>query len=250
VAGISVRNIRKRYRDVQALDGISFDVELGEVVALLGPNGAGKSTLIRILAGTVLADDGSATVAGHDVAGPAARRSLGLMLGDERSHYWRLSGRRNLAFFAALAGLSRREGATQAQRLLEEVELAEAADRPVLGYSSGMRARLSLARALIADPPVLLFDEPTRNLDPLAASRFRETTTHLASARRAGILFATHNLQEAVAIADRILVFSAGRLVLEEEAHGTDPVRLEAAFIEAVQSRPGNGDLTSYEVLA
>ena len=250
MAGISVRNIRKRYRDVQALDGISFDVGLGEIVALLGPNGAGKSTLIRILAGTVLADDGSATVAGHDVAGPAARRSLGLMLGDERSHYWRLSGRRNLAFFAALAGLSRREGATQAQRLLEEVELAEAADRPVRGYSSGMRARLSLARALIADPPVLLFDEPTRNLDPLAASRFRETTTRLASARRAGILFATHNLQEAVAIADRILVFSAGRLVLEEEAHGTDPVRLEAAFIEAVQSRPGNGDLTTDEVLA
>ena len=249
--GISVRNIRKRYRDVQALDGISFDVGLGEVVALLGPNGAGKSTLIRILAGTVLADGGSATVAGHDVAraGTAARRSLGLMLGDERSHYWRLSGRRNLAFFAALAGMSRREGATQAQRLLEEVDLAEAADRPVLGYSSGMRARLSLARALIADPPVLLFDEPTRNLDPLAASRFRETTTHLASARRAGILFATHNLQEAVAIADRILVFSAGKLVLEEEAHGTDPVRLEGAFIEAVQPR-GNGDLASGEVLA
>ena len=249
--GIRIRNIRKRYRDVQALDDISFDVGPGEVVALLGPNGAGKTTLIRILAGTVLADSGDATVAGHDVAraGAAARRSLGLMIGDERSHYWRLSGRRNLAFFAALAGMPRREGAARAQLLLEEVDLAQAADRRVMSYSSGMRARLSLARALLANPPVLLFDEPTRNLDPLAASRFRQTTTRLAREQQAGILFATHNLQEAVAIANRILVVSAGKLVLEEEAHGTDPIRLEAAFLEAVQTHR-NGDVTTDEVLA
>ena len=236
--GIEVSEIRKRFRNVQALDGVSLRVEPGEVVALLGPNGAGKSTLIRILGTTVLPDSGTATVSGHDVVrdAVAARRSMGLMIADERSHYWRISGRRNLAFFAALVGLPRHEAATRTEQLLEAVGLSHAADRPVLGYSSGMRARLSLARALLADPPLLLLDEPTRNLDPLAASRFRESTTRLVAERRTGILFATHDLHEAVAISTRVLVLSAGRTVLEEPAVGLDAVRLESAFLEAVQS--------------
>jgi ABC-2 type transport system ATP-binding protein len=248
--GIRVREIRKRFRDIQALDGVSLDVEAGEVVALLGPNGAGKSTLIRILGTTVLPDAGSATVAGHDVVrdSVAARRSLGLMIGDERSHYWRISGRRNLTFFAALSGLSRGDTATRAAEVLETVDLTDAADRPVLGYSSGMRARLSLARALLADPPLLLLDEPTRNLDPLAVTRFRTSASRLASKRGTGILFATHDLHEAVAMSDRILVLSAGRIVLEEPARDLDAVRLESAFLAAVRSH-GDGDVQSDEQL-
>ncbi len=236
--GIRVREIRKRFRSVQALDGVSLDVEPGDVVALLGPNGAGKSTLIRTLGTTVLPDAGTATVAGYDVVRDAvgARRSTGLVIGDERSHYWRLSGRRNLAFFAALAGMSRREAAARTARLMDEVGLADAADRPVLGYSSGMRARLSLARALLADPPVLLLDEPTRSLDPLAASRFREIAARLADRRRAAVLFATHDLHEAAAVAARILVLSAGRIVLDADTEGMDAITLEAAFFDAVRS--------------
>jgi ABC-2 type transport system ATP-binding protein len=239
VNGIRVRNIRKRFRDVQALDGVSIDVGLGEVVALLGPNGAGKSTLIRILGTTVLPDSGSATIAGHDVVqdSVAARRSLGMMIADERSHYWRLSGRRNLAFFATLVGIPRREVAARVAQLLDAVGLAEAADRPVLGYSSGMRARLSLARSLLADPPVLLLDEPTQNLDPLAAARFRRTGSRLARERGTGILFATHDLHEAAAMSSRVLVLSAGRVALEEPAAGMDSVRLESAFLDAVRSQ-------------
>lgn len=237
--GIRVREIRKRFGDVQALDGVSLDVEPGDVVAVLGPNGAGKSTLIRIIGTTVLPDSGSATVAGHDVVrDPAdARRSLGMMVGDERSHYWRISGRRNLAFFAALVGLSRREAAARAERLLDAVGLTDAADRRVLGYSSGMRSRLSLARALLAEPPLLLLDEPTRNLDPLAAARFRETAMRLAAERRTGILFATHDLHEAVAISTRILVLAAGRIALDESARELDAARLESAFLDAVDFR-------------
>lgn len=239
VDGIRVREIRKRFGDVQALDGVSLDVEPGDVVAVLGPNGAGKSTLIRIIGTTVLPDSGSATVAGHDVVrDPAdARRSLGMMVGDERSHYWRISGRRNLAFFAALVGLSRREAAARAERLLDAVGLTDAADRRVLGYSSGMRSRLSLARALLAEPPLLLLDEPTRNLDPLAAARFRETAMRLAAERRTGILFATHDLHEAVAISTRILVLAAGRIALDESARELDAARLESAFLDAVDFR-------------
>ena len=249
--GIRVRQVRKRFRSVQALDGVSLDVAPGEVVAMLGPNGAGKSTLIRILATTVVPDSGSVTVAGHDVVrdAAAARRSLGVMMGDERSHYWRLSGRRNLAFFAALVGLPRREAGARAQRLLDEVGLTDAADRRVLGYSSGMRSRLSLARALLAEPPLLLLDEPTRNLDPLAAAGFRETAMQLAHERRTGILFATHDLHEAVAISTRILVLAAGRTVLEESASGLDAVRLESAFLNAVRAH-GNGEVASDEVVA
>jgi ABC-2 type transport system ATP-binding protein len=250
VDGIRVREIRKRFRKVQALDGVSLHVEPGEVVALLGPNGAGKSTLIRILGTTVLPDSGSATVGGHDVVrdAMAARRALGVMIGNERSHYWRISGRRNLAFFGALVGLPRREAAIRGERLLEAVGLGDAADRPVLGYSSGMRARLSLARALLADPPLLLLDEPTGNLDPLAAARFRESASHLVNKRGTGILFATHDLHEAVAISTRILVLAAGRTVLEEAAQGLDAVRLESAFLDAVQSH-GGGEIPSDEMM-
>jgi ABC-2 type transport system ATP-binding protein len=251
VDGIRVRGIRKRFRNVQALDGVSLEVEPGEVVALLGPNGAGKSTLIRILGTTVLPDSGGATVAGHDVVDDpvAARRSLGLMIGDERSHYWRISARRNLAFFAALAGIPRREAASRTATLLDAVGLRDAADRPVLGYSSGMRARLSLARALLADPPVLLLDEPTRNLDPLAAARFRKSASRLAAGtKRTGVLFATHDLHEAAEMSTRILVLSAGQVVLEEPARGLDAVRLESAFLAAVEAH-GDGELPSDEVI-
>jgi ABC-2 type transport system ATP-binding protein len=249
VDGIRACEVSKRFRSVQALAGVSFDVGRGEVVSLLGPNGAGKSTLLRILGTTILPDSGTVTVAGHDVLHDAAgaRRSLGVMIGDERSHYWRLSGRRNLVFFAALAGMSRREAAARTQQLLEEVRLTEAADRRVGEYSSGMRARLALARALLADPPLLLLDEPTRNLDPLSASHFRQSTSRLAHEGRAGILFATHNLHEAVAISTRILVLSAGRIVLEEQAQGMDADRLESVFLEAVQSQ-ADDDIPSDEV--
>lgn len=250
VDGIRVREIRKRFRSVQALDGVSLDVEPGEVVALLGPNGAGKSTLIRILGTTVLPDSGTAEIAGHNVVRDpkAARRHLGLMIGDERSHYWRISGRRNLVFFGVLAGMRRREAEARAGELLDSVGLSDAADRPVLGYSSGMRARLSMARALLADPPLLLLDEPTRNLDPLAAARFRETARRLSRERQTGILFATHDLHEAVAISTRVLVLSAGRIVLEEPAEGLDPAQLESAFLAAVQPHRV-GDMAADEVV-
>ena len=236
--GIAAVGLRKRFASVSALDGVSLDIRRGEVVALLGPNGAGKSTLLRILGTTLLPDSGSATVAGVDaIADPQqARLRLGLMIGDERSFYWRLSGRRNLAFFAALHGIRSREAAARVTELLAAVGLDAAADQRVLGYSSGMRARLSLARALLGDPPVLLLDEPTRNLDPLAAAGFRETATRLATDRQAAILFATHDLHEAVAISARVIVLSEGRVAFECGTQGMDAAGLEAAFMRAVSA--------------
>jgi ABC-2 type transport system ATP-binding protein len=236
--GIKVRGLEKCFGKVGALRGIDLDVAPEEIVSVLGPNGAGKSTLLRILGTVVLPDEGTAVVGGVDVvADPiGARRKTGLMLGDQRSFYWRLNGRRNLAFFAALHGMRGPTAASRVQELLNVVQLADVADRPVRGYSSGMRARLGLARALLADPPLLLLDEPTRSLDPLAAARFQEAAISLARDRGAGILLATHDLHEAVAVSDKVVILSAGRKILEEDSTGLDAARLQAKFLEAVRS--------------
>jgi ABC-2 type transport system ATP-binding protein len=229
----------RRFGEVVALDGLDLDVEQGEIVSLLGPNGAGKSTLLRILGTVVLPDRGTASVCGVDVVSDpgAARRQVGVMIGDEHSLYWRLSGKENLAFFAALHGLRRSEALRESAKLLELVGLSEAGERAVRGYSSGMRARLSLARALLASPPLLLLDEPTRSLDPLAALEFRNMAVRLTRERRAGILLATHDLHEAAAVSDRIVVLAAGRVMLDEPVAGVEPARLESAFLEAVGTR-------------
>lgn len=233
--GIDCRSIARRFGTVTALAGVDLSVDRGEVVALLGQNGAGKSTLLRILATIVTPDAGVATVEGIDVTeDPASvRRRIGIMLGDERSLYWRLSGRANLRFYAALHGIRNREAGPIASRLLERVGLAEAGDRPVRTYSSGMRVRLSLARSLIGDPPALLFDEPTRSLDPIAANSFRELAKELAGEGRS-ILLATHDLGEAVAVADRVVALDRGRIALATAAVDYDVEGLGEALIGAV----------------
>ena len=238
-AGVLVADLEKRFGSVSALSGVNLSVPWGRVVALLGPNGAGKSTLLRILGTTVLPDCGRVEVAGQDVvAEPVlARRSLGLVLGDERSWYWRLSGRDNLEFFAALHGLRRSSARARVGELLASVGLAEAADRRFDRYSSGMRARLSLARALLCEPPVLLFDEPTRTLDPLAAASFRDEVRSQAGAGRA-VLFATHDLHEAAALADRVVVLVKGRVrsVTDERV---DAGQLERILVDAASGVVG-----------
>jgi ABC-type multidrug transport system ATPase subunit len=230
--GIRVRELVKRYGQVQALDGVDLDVAPGTVVALVGPNGAGKSTLVRILATTVLPDAGTASIMGHDVVteGARARDSLGLMLGNERSWYWRLSGGRNLEFFAALYGMRRSAAAARAEELFREVDLADVADRRVGEYSSGMRARLALARALLREPPVLVLDEPTQNLDPVAGANFRDIVLRLSEERGTAVLLTTHNLHEAAALAKEIVVLALGRVVSVSEA-GANAADLEATLL-------------------
>ena len=236
--GICVRAVVKRFAGHTALAGVNLDVAPGEVVALLGPNGAGKSTLLRILGTTVLPDQGTATVVGHDVTDDpsAVRRRIGVTLGDERSWYWRLSGRQNLEFFGAMYGLRRRAARARAAELLRDVGLERAADRRFDGYSSGMRARLSLARALLTEPSVLLLDEPTRAIDPVAAVDFRDRVKQLASKDGRSLLLATHDLYEAAAVADRIVVLGGGRVRAERDG-GADPSELEAELLSLEDRR-------------
>lgn len=223
----------KRFGPVTALADVDLDVRAAEIVALLGPNGAGKSTLLRILGTTVLPDRGDISVAGRNVVTSAgdARRAIGFCLADERSWYWRLTGRQNLEFFAILHGLRRRAAQARAEELLELVGLADAAGRPFRNYSTGMRLRLSVSRALLAEPPVLLLDEPTRSLDPVATANFRELLQGIVHIRRPAVLLATHDLHEASSVASRILILSQGR-VRAELPGMTEPAELERALLD------------------
>lgn len=210
---------RRNWRTV--LDAVSLEVHAGELFGLLGPNGAGKTTLFKILATLVAPDSGSVWVAGHDAAAdPAAvRRVLTPVVADERSLNWRLSGRENLRLYAGLYGLRGAAATTSVDRLLGTVGLEDAADRMVGAYSSGMRQRLLIARALLSGPRVLLLDEPTRSLDPVSARDLRRFIRDDV-VRRAGctVLLATHDAEEAFGLCDRVAVLDRGRLVATGQA--------------------------------
>jgi ABC-2 type transport system ATP-binding protein len=197
---------------VRALGGVDLRVATGEIFGLLGPNGAGKTTLVKILSCLVLPDRGRALVAGIDVTQEnRVKPRIGLVHSDERSFYWRLTGRENMRFFARLYDLPGARIDARIDELLRRVDLVEAADRRFSGYSSGMKQRLAIARALLHDPPILLMDEPTRSLDPASALALRAFVKDELK-RRDGktILLATHNLREAEALCDRIAVLVEG----------------------------------------
>jgi ABC-2 type transport system ATP-binding protein len=195
---------------VVALRGVTFSVSPGEIVGLIGPNGAGKTTLIKIVATLVSPTSGRVLVDGHDVVKDAAevRQRIGLALTDERGLYWRLTARQNLEFFAGVSGFSRSEARKRADELLVAVGLTEP-DKLVFGLSSGMRTRLNLARALIWDPPLVVLDEPTRSLDPLAAANVGTLLTATAADGRA-VLLSSHRLEEVASLCARVVVLVAG----------------------------------------
>jgi ABC-2 type transport system ATP-binding protein len=212
---------------VCAIAGVSFDVEHGEAVALVGHNGAGKTTLMRILATLVLPTRGRALLDGFDVARDAmrARQQLGYHTGGDEGFYGRLSGRENLAFFAAMNNLTGADARTRIASSAEYLGLSEDLDRQVRTYSTGMRHSLGLARALLHGPRVLLLDEPTRSLDPLAAADFRRLLKDdIVRRRGTTLVFASHTLAEVDEIADRVILLDHGRMIACDS-----PPRLRAA---------------------
>ncbi|MFB3075771.1 MAG: ABC transporter ATP-binding protein [Candidatus Methylomirabilales bacterium] len=196
-----------------AVDGVNLSVPAGSILAILGPNGAGKTTLLRILAGLILPSTGDAKICGLDVVQGEARVKglVGVSLGDDRSLYARLSGRRKLEFFAALQGMSCPEARHRIEEISNALEIP--LDQPVQASSSGIRQRILIARALLHDPPVLLFDEPTKSLDPASAQGLRGFIREtLADGLGKTVLIATHNLPEAELLGDQIAIMKDGRI--------------------------------------
>jgi ABC-type multidrug transport system ATPase subunit len=230
---------------VVALAGISFEVRPGEALALLGANGAGKSTLLRILATLLLPTSGRAQIAGHDaVLEPrAVRRQLGYHAGSDIGFYARLTGRENLRFFGRLNHLSKTAAAQRIVHLARQFRLEEALDRQVRTLSCGTVQRLSLARALLHEPRVLLLDEPTRSLDAIAASEFRRfLKSEVLRRGDTSLLFASHTLPEVELLADRIAVIDAGRVLacdtLAALKRTTGTATLEDAFMRLAGRTP------------
>jgi ABC-2 type transport system ATP-binding protein len=206
---------RAIHTEILAVDGIDLVIRRGELFGLLGPNGAGKTTTIRMLCTLLIPSSGRARVWGFDVAEQAeeVRRRLGVLLAGERSIYWKLTARENLEYFAALYQVPRDLARPRIADLLERVGLTARADDLVERYSTGMRQRLALIKAMVHDPPVLLLDEPTTGLDPQAARNIRDLIRHLHQSEGKTIILTTHYMEEADQLSERIGIIDQGRII-------------------------------------
>ena len=197
-----------------AVDAVSFDIQAGAIFGLLGPNGAGKTTLIKMLCTLLEPTSGTAAVNGYDIVRQASlvRQSLGAVLTGERSIYWKLTGRENLEYFAALYHIPPPLARRRIDDLLARLDLAGRADELVERYSSGMKQRVAIAKALLASPPVILLDEPTIGLDPQSARNLRELILETRAEGRT-VLLTTHYMEEADQLADRVGIIDSGHII-------------------------------------
>jgi len=259
MSAISVRNLSKTYpvpfrrlraflrravKDpVEALREVSFEVNTGEIFGLIGRNGAGKTTLTKIVATLVQPTMGSVSVHDHDSVrdDEHVRRQVGLATAEERSFYWRLTSEQNLMFFARLHGLSDRVAKQRIEDVFSKLELDDVAGRRFGELSTGNKQRLAVARAMLASPPVLLLDEPTRSLDPLAAARMRELIRSLAKQDPpVTILLTSHNLAEVETLCERVAIISRGRI------RAIDTPRNLTSESETVHITVANGEKISF----
>ena len=230
-------------RPFRAVDGVSFRVRGGEVVGYLGRNGAGKTTTLKVLLGLASPTAGSVTLHGLAPDAPGARRRVGFL--PEQPHFYEyLSGREALVFCARLQGLDRAAATSAAPPLLDRVGLREAADVAIREYSKGMRQRLGIAQALVADPTIVILDEQLEGLDPLGRRDLRELIRELRRADRA-VLFSTHVLPDVEDICDRAIILDAGTVRAEGPlgtllGDGPGRERLEDLFVR-LTGRPAGG---------
>lgn len=203
------------FETVTALNRVTLQVREGEVFGILGPNGAGKTTLIKLLCTLILPDEGEAWIEGYSLLEEdRVKRYIGLVTGEERSFYWRLSGRKNLEFFAALQDMSPAAARKNISSVMELVGLKDRSEDHFQTYSAGMKQRLALARGLLHHPRILFLDEPTKSLDPVAADGIRSFIRQkLVKEEGKTIFLATHNLEEAETLCDRIAIIDGGKIL-------------------------------------
>lgn len=236
---VKVEKISKRYGENEAVHGVSFEAHAGEIFGLLGENGAGKTTTIRVIATVLAATSGTARVAGYDIHThpQAVRQHLGLLTTDI-GVYDRFSGRENLAYFGSLYGLNPADIETRITELSSLLMMDSFINRRAGTYSTGMKQKLAIARAVIHDPDVIIFDEPTSGLDVLAAQTVLQFMIHSQEQGKA-VIFSTHHLPDAERLCRRVAIMHAGKLVARDTVanvkRATKTDNLEDAFLKLVQ---------------
>ncbi len=235
---ISVQGLCKSFGDIKAVDGVSFEAQDGRVTGLLGPNGAGKSTTLRILYTVLKPDSGSATIDGIDVVAESlkARSHIGT-LPHASGLYPHLTARENIAYYAKLYGMSCDVIDERVQKVIEQLDIRDFADRRTKGFSQGQRTKVALARALVHEPRNIILDEPSNGLDVMATRALRALIRELRSAGKC-ILFSSHVMQEVAQLCDEIVIIAEGQVALHDSAEGirnrTGCDDLEDAFVKAI----------------
>ena len=233
---IEVRGLTKRYGPLDAVAGVTFSVERGEIVGFLGPNGAGKTTTLRILTGFMPATEGTAIVAGHDVHRHPleVKRSVGY-LPENAPLYPEMRVRSYLRYVTEVKGVARGARAAEVDRVMERCGLVEMCERLIGHLSKGYRQRVGLAQALVGNPPVLILDEPTVGLDPKQIISIRETIRELAGEHT--VLLSTHILPEVAMLCKRVVILNRGRIAAEQDLAQMGPGRsLEDVFLAAISA--------------
>lgn len=240
---IYVDDLRKKYGSgdemVQAVDGVSFEIEQGSVVGLLGPNGAGKTTTIKSLLGLILPDSGTVEIFGNDVYEHPTRvyENVGAMLEGARNVYWRLTVRENLVYFAGLGGEDANDIESRHDALLSQFDLEEWADTPVRDLSRGMKQKVSMVSTLARDVDLVFLDEPTLGLDVEASAELRSELRDFSERDDATIVLSSHDMDVIEAVCDRVLIFNDGSVVVYDDLESLLDVFHTREYLISVQSQ-------------
>ena len=234
------QNMKKDDDITVALNKVSIRIRPGELFGLLGPNGSGKTTMIKCLSTILIPDEGTAIVNGFDTSKETSmvRASLGMVVGGERTLYWKLTARDNLTYFASLYKMERKHAKKRIEELLEAFHLADRADERLEDYSTGMRQKVAIARALLHDPPILLLDEPTLGLDPNFARQIRILIKELSEKHGKTVLLTTHYMDEADQLCDRVAFINKGNIVAVDTPNRLKARVKETELVEVAVYRP------------
>lgn len=236
---VKVTNLSKSFKNVNAVNNVSFTVEPGEIVGLLGENGAGKTTTLRMLATMLKPTSGTVEINGYDILndGDKVRSQIGILFGGEVGLYDRLTARENIRYFAMLNGISKEEADKNISELCKLLDMDEYIDRRVGKFSRGMKQKVAIARSIIHNPKVMLFDEPTMGLD-VTASRIVQNFIFKCKEENKAIIFSSHSMQEVEKLCDRVIIINKGKIIeniriqdLKEKYKNND---LEEVFVSLI----------------
>ena len=236
---LRVENLTKKFKKVTAVDNVSFEVNPGEIIGLLGENGAGKTTTLRMLATMLKPTSGNAMIDGYNIIDNPnkIRERIGILFGGDVALYDRLTGRENMIYFAKLNGMSDLEADQAVNKITSELEMSDYIDRPVGKYSRGMKQKVSLARSIIHQPDVMLFDEPSTGLDVLSSKLIHDFILKCKKDNKA-IVFSSHNMYETEKLCDRIIIIHKGKIVasgtIEQLKKDYQKDSLEDLFIKCI----------------